>query len=129
MAGTNPWTTRRIGFLAVRAILAVAFIAAAGAKLAGVPMIVAEFGTLGFGQWFRYLTALVEIGGSILLFVPGFAAAGAFLLAATVIFATLGHLFVFGGNPGPALVLLVLAGGVLWVRRGEIATLRRQVLG
>ena len=39
----------------VRGLLALAFAAAGGAKLYGVPMLVEEFQHMGLGQWFRYL--------------------------------------------------------------------------
>jgi uncharacterized membrane protein YphA (DoxX/SURF4 family) len=124
----TPWTGRRIGFLALRVVLALAFIAAALFKLQGPPPIVEEFEKLGLGQWFRYLTSVVEISGAVLLFVPRFTVVGGFLLAATMFFAVLGHVFVFGGNPAPALLLLVLSTAVLWIRRGDIAGLQQQFL-
>jgi hypothetical protein len=38
-------------------VVAAAFLAAAGAKLAGVPMLVDVFNQIGLGQDFRYVTA------------------------------------------------------------------------
>ncbi len=29
------------------------------------------FEALGFGQWFRYVTGLIEVGGAIALWLPG----------------------------------------------------------
>ena len=52
-------------------MLTLAFLAAGIAKLAGVQMMVDEFGMLGLGQWFRYATGVIEIGSAVLLWVPG----------------------------------------------------------
>ena len=42
--------------LVIRVLLTAAFLAAGLAKLAGAAMMVATFETIGWGQWFRYLT-------------------------------------------------------------------------
>ncbi len=105
----------------VQILCAAAFLAAAAAKLTGQPMMVDVFARLGLGQGFRYVTAIVEVIGGIGLLVPRFAGRAALLLAVTMAFALLAHLTVLGGNPGPAIVLLVLTAAIAWVRRGEIA--------
>ena len=84
-------------------------------------MMVDVFGRLGFGQGFRYVTAIVEVIGAIGLLVPKFAGRAALLLAVTMACAVLAHLTVLGGNPGPAILLLVLTATIAWVRRREIA--------
>jgi uncharacterized membrane protein YphA (DoxX/SURF4 family) len=106
---TNPrivWT--------VRILLALAFGAAGVAKLAGVPQMVQVFDAIGFGQWFRYLTAVVEIVGAVLLLVPAAGFFGGLLLAATMVCAVATHLMLIGGNPAPAVVLGALAAFVAW---------------
>jgi len=42
-----------IGAWVLQGLLAAAFLAAGGAKLAGVPMMVQVFDQIGMGQWFR----------------------------------------------------------------------------
>ena len=37
-----------------------AFLAAGAAKLMGSPIMVSEFQAIGVGQWFRYLTGIME---------------------------------------------------------------------
>lgn len=101
----------------LQVLLALAFLAAAGAKLASVPMLVDEFNLIGLGQWLRYVTAIVEIIGAIALLTPRFVAYGALWLAITMFFATLAHLFAMHNNPTPALVLLALNFVVFWLRR------------
>ncbi|MBN8758404.1 MULTISPECIES: DoxX family protein [Variovorax] len=106
-------TQRRIVW-GVRILLAVAFGAAGTSKLAGVPQMVQVFDAIGFGQWFRYLTGLVEIGGALLLLVPATGFLGGLLLAATMVCAVATHLVLIGGNPAPAVVLALLSGFVAW---------------
>ena len=108
----------------IQIILAIAFSAAAAAKLLAVPMIVQIFDAIGLGQWFRIVTALVEIIGVAALLTPGFAAPGALWLAATMFFATLTHLFVLHTSVVPAVVLLVLSLAVVWLRREQLERLR-----
>ena len=106
-------TQRRIVW-AVRIVLALAFGAAGLAKLAGVPQMVQVFEAVGAGQWFRYVTAVVEITGAVLLLVPSTVFFGGLLLAATMAGAIATHLFIIGGSPVPALVLGVLSAFVAW---------------
>jgi hypothetical protein len=112
----------------VQALLAAAFLAAAGAKLAGVPMLVQVFAQIGLGQWFRILTALVEITGVIALLLPGFAVLGGLWLGTTMVFAVLAHLFILHSSPAGAVVLLVLSGVVVWLRRDQLGALRERFL-
>ncbi len=49
-------------------------------KLDSQPTMVAEFGKIGLGQWFRYLTAGIETIGGIALLVPRMSIMGALLL-------------------------------------------------
>lgn len=114
----SRWTLRIA--LAVRILLAITFVAAGGAKLAGVPTMVQVFDAIGIGQWFRIVTGAVEIAGAVLLLVPAMAGYGAALMTATMACAVLTHLVLIGGNPTPAIVLLVLSGFVLWVRRADL---------
>jgi len=96
---------------------ALAFLAAGGFKLAGAPPMVAEFGKLGFGQWFRYVTGLLEVAGAIALLVPGYAFYGGSLLATVMAGAVIAHLAVLGGSPVAAIVLLLLTGAIAFLRR------------
>ncbi|KQW58067.1 DoxX family protein [Variovorax sp. Root411] len=98
----------------VRILLALAFGAAGAAKLAGAQQMVQVFDAIGFGQWFRYLTGLVEVGGALLLLVPATGFLGGLLLAATMVCAVAMHLVLIGGNPAPAVVLGLLSGFVAW---------------
>jgi putative oxidoreductase len=108
----------------IQGVLAVAFVAAATAKLIGVPMMIQVFDVIGLGQWFRIVTALVEIAGAAALLIPGLAAFGALWLAATMFFATLTHLFILHTSAAPAFLLLALSLVVVWLRREQLDRLR-----
>jgi putative oxidoreductase len=96
---------------------ALMFLFAGTSKLLGVAVMVQLFEAVGIGQWFRYLTGTVEVISALLLLVPSLAFFGAVALTATMIGAIVTHVFVVGGNAMPAIVLLVVAGAVAWMRR------------
>ncbi|MGA7412552.1 MAG: DoxX family protein [Bryobacteraceae bacterium] len=98
-------------------LAAAAFLAAGGSKLAGAPQMVALFEKVGFGDWFRYLTGLLEVIGAIGLLVPRYAFYGAVLLATVMVSAIAFHLAVLGGSPAAPIVLLLLTGTIAYLRR------------
>jgi putative oxidoreductase len=112
----------------LKGLLAATFLAAGAAKLYGVPMLVENFERIGFGQWFRYVTGLLEIAGAIALLLPSIAALGALLLSCIMIGAIITHLFI-GGSAIPAIVLLLLCAIVVFVHRDQIDALLRTLSG
>ncbi|MEM6745119.1 MAG: DoxX family protein [Pseudomonadota bacterium] len=108
------------GLWALKGLAGLAFLAAGGAKLAGVEQMAATFEQIGAGQWFRYATGLIEVVSAVLLFVPGLQALGAGLLVCTMIGAVITHLFVIGGSAVPAVILGVAVGLIAWAHRGQL---------
>src|SRR2546425_1642270 len=86
-------------------------------KLSGDPRMVELFEAIGLGQWFRYVTGSLEVLGAVLLLVPRLSGLGALLLVGVMLGAVPTHLFVVGGNPMPAIILLIVTGVVAWGRR------------
>jgi putative oxidoreductase len=121
---SHPGKARIVTSRVIQGILAAVFVAAATAKLIGAPMMIQVFDAIGLGQWFRIVTALVEIGGAAALLIPGFAAFGALWLAVTMFFATLTHLFILHTSAAPAFLLLALSLAVVWLRREQLERLR-----
>ena|SRR6266850_998862 len=112
---------RVVGAWIVQGLLAAAFLAAGGAKLAGVPTMVQVFDQIGMGQWFRVVSGLVEVIGAVALVVPGFAALGAAGLGATMFLAVLTDLLILHRSALPAVSLLTLSVLVVWLRRDQLA--------
>lgn len=110
----------KYAIIGIKALLTLAFVAAGAAKLAGVEMMVGTFDAIGIGQWFRYVTGIIEIGAAALLWVRGREAIGAGLLVATMIGAVLAHLVVLGPSAVPAIILGVLAAVILWTHRHQL---------
>jgi uncharacterized membrane protein YphA (DoxX/SURF4 family) len=92
------------------------FVFAAINKLAGDPAMVQAFATIGVGQWFRYMTAGIELGSAVLLLIPATAAYGAAALVVTMVGAIVTHLFIIGGSPIPAVVLLATTATIASLR-------------
>ena len=112
-----------VALWSVQILLAGMFLLAGGSKLLGAPPMVALFNAIGIGQWFRYVTGLIEVGSMLALLVPAVAVFGAVALVPTMIGAIVTELFIVGGSPVPPAILLVGAAVVVWARRHE---LRRQ---
>ncbi|WP_431126316.1 DoxX family protein [Variovorax paradoxus] len=113
-SSTSSSPTQRRIVWGLRILLALAFGAAGIAKLSGAPQMVQVFDAIGFGQWFRYVTGVVEVGGAVLLLVPATGFLGGLLMAMTMAFAVATHLVLIGGSPAPAIVLALLSAFVTW---------------
>ena len=116
---------RQISLWVVKALLAMAFLGAGGAKLFGVPMMVEIFEQVGVGQWFRYLTGALEVVGAVAVLIPATAGFGGALLACIMVGAVLTHLLVLPGSPIPAIVLLALSASVAWAHHDQIMAFAR----
>ena len=111
----------RIALIIVKVLLTLAFLAAGIGKLIGAPMMVETFDTIGLGQWFRYVTGIVEVGGAVLLWVPRRLSWGAALLGATMVGAVLAHVVLLGIDTVlPSVVLGLLSAFALWSYRAQV---------
>src|SRR5258705_2846422 len=79
-------------------------------KLSGNPQLVGLFQAIGIGQWFRYLTGTLEVGGAILLLIPRVSGLAALMLFGVMVGAVITHLFIVGGSAMPAIILLIVTG-------------------
>src|SRR3569832_2173731 len=99
------------------------FLMAGSSKLMGNEMAIQSFEMVGVGLWFRCLTGALEVIGAVLLLVPQPAFFGALLLAVVMGGAVIVHLFVLGGSPAMAVILLLAMAIIAWGRRGRISAL------
>ena len=130
---SHTWPVHRsraalVAIWSLQIALAGMFLLAGGSKLVGAPPMVALFDTIGIGQWFRYVTGLIEVGSALALLVPSVAVFGAVALVPTMIGAIVTELFIVGDSPVPPAILLVGVAVVVWARRNELATRRQKTL-
>ena len=89
-------------------------------KLSDAPVMVQLFAAVGFGQWFRYVTGIIEVVSAVLLLVPRVAAIGAALLAMTMIGGLVAHYTVLPFPAVKPIILLLMMSIVFWVRRPDL---------
>jgi uncharacterized membrane protein YphA (DoxX/SURF4 family) len=116
----KSFNAKAIAFMVLKVILAIMFLAAAGAKLAGAKMMVAEFNMVGLGQWFRYFTAIMEISGAVLLLWPGRSAYGALLLACVCGGAFFAQVFAIHIDFVHTIILGGIFLAIAWVQRAQL---------
>jgi putative oxidoreductase len=75
------------------------------------------FVKVGFGQWFRYFTGILEVSSAICLLIPRYAFYGAVTLAAVMIGVIIAQLTVLEHSLGAPVVLLIVAGVIAYLRR------------
>jgi len=109
----------------LRVVLGLLFLYVGTTKLAGTGNTMDYFAAIGWGQWFRYFTGVLDIAGVVLLFVPRRTFYGAIVLACSVGLGTLISATVLRGNPtwgAPIMVIVplimtLLAIGLAWLTR------------
>jgi putative oxidoreductase len=104
----------------VRIAAAAMFLMAGLPKLASAAVMVQIFEKIGLGQWFRYLTGILEVAGAVALLVPALAVWGAAVLAVVMVGAIVTQLFVLGGSALLPAVLLAMMLLVLWAYRDRL---------
>jgi len=79
----------------IRAAVAFVFVASGLEKfgIGGGREWVGIFARIGWGDWFRYLTGVLEVLGGVLLMTPIASTAGAVLLVSCMVGAILAHIF------------------------------------
>ena len=113
----NSGKVRLITLWILSGLLALAFLGAGGAKLAGAAAMVQLFGKVGLGQWFRYFTGMLEVAGAIGLLISRYAFYAAILLALVMVGAIIAHSTLLGTSPVAPIVLLTLSGTIAYLRK------------
>lgn len=107
-----------IALWVLKIVVALAFGAAALAKLTGQPMMVHEFGVLGLGQWFRYFTADVELVSVVLMLIPRTSRLGALGLFGVCVGALAAQAGPLHGDLVHVFVLMAASGVLAWTGGG-----------
>jgi putative oxidoreductase len=107
-----------VGDWALRFGLAFVFVVSGAEKFSNGPDSpwVSMFNQIGFGDWFRYFTGVVEVAGGTLVLIPPAVVAGLALLACAMVGAVLAHVFKLG-DPGSSIIPLALIGVMAAVGR------------
>src|SRR5437867_13393265 len=98
-------------------LMAAAFFLLVGSnKFAARSPWVQIFEQIGFGQWFRYFTGVLQIGGALLVLIPRTFPIGILMLACTMAGAVAAWIFFLGAPfnamiPGALLLGLLFVGG------------------
>jgi putative oxidoreductase len=102
--------------------LAIVFTLAGGVKLIGARAMVQEFAQIGIGQWFRYLTGILEVSGAIGLLLPKYRFGAALQIAAVMAGATTVNIMILHQSPLARLtaLLMTLALVLAWLRRARL---------
>jgi putative oxidoreductase len=111
-----PWPIR-LGWVRIAELaLGMLFVVAGMVKLTGMALMVELFASLGFGQWLRYVTALVELTGGVLLIVGHMEYLAALALAVIMVGATAASVIVFDRSPIPPALTLIALVVLAWKR-------------
>jgi putative oxidoreductase len=122
-AGEKKSPARNIAAWVLCVLCAAEFLFVGGLKLIGNPAEVTLFGIIGWGQWFRYFTAVIEVLGAVGLLFPRRSRRSALLLSLVMLGAITFHLTALRHTPGlnnptPAIVTLVALLAIARLRRG-----------
>jgi len=94
----------------LRVAVAVVFFSVGSSKFDASSMWVKLFDQIGLGQWFRYLTGILQIAGAALVLVPRTFLIGIGLLACTMAGAAVIWIVRFGALANAIIPAVVLAG-------------------
>jgi putative oxidoreductase len=112
----SPWAIR-LGWVRIAELaLGMLFVVAGSVKLSGMAFMVELFASLGFGQWLRYATALVELAGGALLIAGHLEYLAALALAVIMVGATAASIIVFDRSPIPPGLTLIALVVLAWKR-------------
>jgi len=106
----------------LRSAVAVAFILIGKGKFEAHSQWIAIFDRIGFGQWFRYFTGVVQVTGAVLVLVPRAFALGILMLSCTMLGAMAAWIF-FLGVPFAAVVPGAILGGLLLIGAEDLSDL------
>ncbi len=82
------------------------------------------FAEIGLGQWLRYVTGVLEVGGALGLLIPRFGGPAALLLGGVMVGASVTELFILtNGDPVLPLILVVVSATLAWYFQDQTKSL------
>lgn len=110
---------KKYGLWLITGLATLAFLAAGGAKVAGVPDMHASFAAMGLPGWFGYFIGLCEIAGAIGLWLPRLRTWAGAGLVVIMLGAVYFHIAYSVPSPIPAIILGAISATVAIVYRKE----------
>jgi len=117
---TEASRAKTISIWVLRLLLAALFLFASVMKITSQPMMVAEFGQVGLGQWFRYFTGALELVGAVALLVPRVSVLGGLLLLLVDIGAFVAQVFALHGDWIHTIVIGLLLALLIYLQRERV---------
>jgi putative oxidoreductase len=117
MALQTTGKVRAVFTWVLRGVIGLIFLVVGVEKLTGTMGTVPFFDAIGWGQWLRYASGVVDTAGALLVFIPRFTSPGAFMITCSV---GLGTFLCFTKevfNPAFPLVMTLLAAALVWLGR------------
>jgi putative oxidoreductase len=97
-----------IGVWLLQIVLAAVFLYEGVDKFSERRLWLRVFDEIGFGQWFRYFTGIVEVSAAVMLLIPRTTLIAVGLLVCTMIGALLVHVVLMGVGPQTIFVAIVM---------------------
>ncbi|MFG1701403.1 DoxX family protein [Nonomuraea sp. NPDC049309] len=132
MASQSRTTGGRVAHVALwvlQVVLAGFFVMSALGKFTGAEPAKSTFEAIGWGDWFRHLTGVLEAAGAVGLVVPPLAGLAGLAFVALTACAALAEWLVNGGSGVLPLCVLVLCAVVAWGRRESTRRLWSRLTG
>ena len=104
----------------VNILLSLAFLSAGAFKIIGAEQMVGMYELIGWGQWFRYVTGIIEVTAVVLIWLPNKQVFGAALLVCTMIGAVITHIALSIPSAVPATILGIVAAYILYFYRDQL---------
>ena len=101
----------------LRAFLGLAFLVIGVEKLTGTMGTIPFFQAIGWGQWFRYASGVLDTAGALLIFFPRWTCYGALMITCTVGLGTVLCYTMALFNPLFPLGMTLLAATLAWLTR------------
>jgi uncharacterized membrane protein YphA (DoxX/SURF4 family) len=115
MASETAGKVRLIFTWILRVFLGLLFLAIGIEKLTGTMGTVPFFAAIGWGQWFRYASGVLDTVGALLILAPRWTSYGALIITATVGLGTILCFTMPLYNPLFPLVMTLLAATLVWL--------------
>jgi len=90
-------------------LLTIVFLFAGGSKLIGARAMIREFAQIGFGQWLRYVTGILEVSGAIGLLIPKYQFWASLLMTAVMAGAAAVNIVILHQPPLARLTAVLMA--------------------